>query len=201
MSAASSIRSTPVMVCPVALTELVTAAVASLLRPYSDKVTFVRAWRGDCDVGLVDPELVPEGWHDHSGVPLVAVSRDGAASVAQRAGDLGACAVVGPDLTGDELLLTIEQARRKAARTARSDELSARETEVLTLICRGLSNREIARELFLSPNSVKTYIRTAYRKMGVTSRSQAILWGIHRGLNPDTVIESPVSDEQTVQAI
>jgi DNA-binding CsgD family transcriptional regulator len=186
------------MVCPIALTELVTAAVESLLRPYSSQVTFAKTWRRDCDVGLVDPELVPGTWHEDTGVPLVAVRRDAAAGATRRAQELGAVAVVGPDLTGDELLLSIERARRQSTR---SGELSAREAEVLTLICHGLSNRQISQQLFLSPNSVKTYIRTAYRKMGVSSRSQAILWGIHRGLNPDAEIELPQEEAASVQAI
>src|SRR4051794_30433548 len=91
-----SSRSTPLMVCPIALTELVTAAVDSLLKPYSSDVTFAKVWRRDCDVGLVDPELVPGTWHEVTGVPLVAVCRDAAAaSATRRAQELGAAAVVG----------------------------------------------------------------------------------------------------------
>ena len=37
----------------------------------------------------------------------------------------------------------------------------------------------------LSINSIKSYIRSAYRKIGVTSRSRAILWGIDHGFQPD----------------
>jgi len=59
--------------------------------------------------------------------------------------------------------------------------LSEREAEMLTFITRGLTNDEIARRAFLSINSVKTYIRTAYRKIGVTSRSQAVAWGYRHG--------------------
>lgn len=63
--------------------------------------------------------------------------------------------------------------------------LSAREAEVVSLISRGLSNQEIAERTYLSINSVKTYIRTAYRKIGVTRRSQAVAWGLQHGLLPD----------------
>jgi two-component system, NarL family, response regulator LiaR len=59
--------------------------------------------------------------------------------------------------------------------------LSARETEVLDLICRGLSNLEIAEQLFVSVNSVKTYVRQIYQKIGVSRRSQAVAWGLSRG--------------------
>ena len=38
---------------------------------------------------------------------------------------------------------------------------------------------------YLSPNTVKTYVRSAYRKMGVTTRAQAVAWGIENGLKPD----------------
>jgi DNA-binding NarL/FixJ family response regulator len=59
--------------------------------------------------------------------------------------------------------------------------LSQRESEMLTFITRGLTNEEIARRAYLSINTVKTYIRTAYRKIGVTSRSQAVAWGYNNG--------------------
>jgi len=59
--------------------------------------------------------------------------------------------------------------------------LSAREAEMLTFIVRGLSNEEIARRAYLSVNTVKTYIRTAYRKIGVRTRAQAVAWGFRNG--------------------
>ena len=60
-----------------------------------------------------------------------------------------------------------------------------REAEVLALITQGRSNREIADVMYLSINTVKTYIRSAYRKIGVTGRPQAMLWGIDHGFQPD----------------
>jgi DNA-binding NarL/FixJ family response regulator len=59
--------------------------------------------------------------------------------------------------------------------------LSARETEVLELICRGMSNLEIAEQLFVSVNSVKTYVRQIYQKIGVARRAQAVAWGLANG--------------------
>jgi two-component system, NarL family, response regulator LiaR len=59
--------------------------------------------------------------------------------------------------------------------------LSERESEMLTFITRGLTNDEIARRAFLSINTVKTYIRTAYRKIGVETRAQAVAWGYENG--------------------
>lgn len=62
--------------------------------------------------------------------------------------------------------------------------LTRRESEIIALIAQGLSNQQIADQTFLSINSVKSYIRTAYRKMEVVSRSQAVLWGVRHGFVP-----------------
>jgi DNA-binding NarL/FixJ family response regulator len=59
--------------------------------------------------------------------------------------------------------------------------LGLSESEMLSFITRGLTNDEIARRAFLSINSVKTYIRNAYRKIGVRTRSQAVAWGYQNG--------------------
>ena len=69
----------------------------------------------------------------------------------------------------------------------RSAGLSSREAEILALITQGLRNEEIAARAYLSINTVKTYIRSAYRKIDVTSRSQAVLWGVENGFKPDTL--------------
>nr|WP_232523786.1 response regulator transcription factor [Nocardioides sp. MAH-18] len=69
----------------------------------------------------------------------------------------------------------------------RAAGLSPREAEIIALITQGLSNQEIADRAFLSINSVKTYIRSAYRKIGAQRRSQAVLWGATNGFEPDTL--------------
>lgn len=66
----------------------------------------------------------------------------------------------------------------------REHGLSARESEVLALIAQGLSNQEIADRSYLSINSVKTYIRSAYRKIGVQRRTQAVLWATENAIVP-----------------
>ena len=62
--------------------------------------------------------------------------------------------------------------------------LTPRETEILRLLTLGLSNQEIADECFLSINSVKSYIRSAYRRIAVTNRSQAVVWCLQHGFEP-----------------
>ena len=95
---------------------------------------------------------------------------------------------------------THHSARRAALRTAA--RLTDRELTVLELIAAGLSNREIAEDLWVSINSVKTYIRNAYRKVGVTRRAEAVLWAYHHGLaaSPDddaaAVVAGPPGGER-----
>ncbi len=67
----------------------------------------------------------------------------------------------------------------------RSEGLTNRESEILALITQGKSNSEVAALTFLSQNSIKTYIRSTYRKIGVESRTRAVLWGIEHGFRPD----------------
>jgi NarL family two-component system response regulator LiaR len=62
--------------------------------------------------------------------------------------------------------------------------LTAREAEMLSMIAAGMSNQEIADRSYLSINSVKTYIRTAYRKIGAHRRSQAVRWALQHGFAP-----------------
>ena len=67
----------------------------------------------------------------------------------------------------------------------RNEGLTDREAEILALITQGKSNAEVAELTFLSPNTVKSYIRTIYRKINVASRTQAVLWGVNAGFTPD----------------
>ena len=68
----------------------------------------------------------------------------------------------------------------------RSAGLSPREAEVLALIARGLSNQEIADRAHITLNTVKSYIRATYQKIGVERRTQAVLWATANGFVPDT---------------
>jgi DNA-binding NarL/FixJ family response regulator len=63
--------------------------------------------------------------------------------------------------------------------------LSDRESEILALITQGKSNAEVAAHTYLSPNTVKSYIRSIYQKIDVQSRTQAVIWGIANGFSPD----------------
>jgi LuxR family maltose regulon positive regulatory protein len=78
------------------------------------------------------------------------------------------------------LAAQLEDATRRFTRPRRSreptlrDELSDRELAVLRLLPSPLSAREIGAELFVSLNTVKTHMKAIYRKLGATSREDAV---------------------------
>ncbi|GAA1912713.1 helix-turn-helix transcriptional regulator [Nocardioides hwasunensis] len=87
--------------------------------------------------------------------------------------------VVAPGLLGHEVA--------DPAQPSEVDMLTTRERETLGLIATGKSNADIASTMEISLNSVKSYIRSAYRKTGVQSRSQAVLWAVQHGLGSDVL--------------
>lgn len=79
-----------------------------------------------------------------------------------------------------EQFLPQEIARRLAGRI--SSQLSHRELDVLTLVGKGRSNKEIGIELNLAEATVKVHVTNILAKLGVADRTQAILAGIRRGI-------------------
>jgi DNA-binding NarL/FixJ family response regulator len=63
-----------------------------------------------------------------------------------------------------------------------TDGLTARETEVLRLIARGLSNPEIAEQLYISEATVKTHINNTFAKIGARHRAEAVRYAYRRGI-------------------
>lgn len=92
---------------------------------------------------------------------------------------------------GDRVISPTPRARGVAGGDwpGREEGLTEREAEVLALITQGLNNEEISRRMRLSPNTVKSYIRTCYRRIGVTDRANALLWGVAHGFRPDYLQE------------
>jgi two-component system NarL family response regulator len=60
--------------------------------------------------------------------------------------------------------------------------LTPREMEVLRLVARGLNNRDIARELFISENTVKNHVRNILEKLQLHSRMEAVVYAVRKKL-------------------
>ena len=204
----------PIRVAVVNDYEIVVAGVAAMLAPHHDRVNVVELDSGmpvvnSVDVILydtfaaiqgdgVDLDLLVRG----SDAKVVIFSWNLQAELVQRAVDRGAAGYLSKGLAAEQIVAALEAVHRGETVTPPTSAttvdtspngdwpgqpigLSAREAEVLALITQGLSNQEIADRTYLSINSVKTYIRTAYRKIDVTRRSQAVIWGMKHGFEPD----------------
>lgn len=90
-------------------------------------------------------------------------------------------------VAGGETLLYPQKIRDMAARAGRRDDLvraaqlSAREQEVLRLMARGLSNVEIAQEMYLGSETVKTYVSSLLTKLDARDRTQAVIRAFESG--------------------
>ena len=105
----------------------------------------------------------------------------------------GACALVVLTNEQSEFAGAIRQAvdatvrapfrrRLDESAAAREARLTARESEILAAVARGLTNRDIASELWVSEHTVKYHLSNVYRKLGVSSRTEAVRWAFRSGL-------------------
>ena len=144
-----------------------------------------------------------EWWVAHTSSTVIAVTQDLRPDLGADAFLRGAAAAISIGASAEEFLEVVEaaltghcadsrvaQEAEEATRAGSEVGLTHREAEVLGLIVRGLSNREICVEFHLSTNTVKSYIRSAYRKMEVLSRSEAVEWGVQHGFPLDTDLET-----------
>jgi PAS domain S-box-containing protein len=75
--------------------------------------------------------------------------------------------------------------------TAGLDTLSDREREVLGLICQGRNDKQMSEALHLSPHTIRNHVGSLYRKIGVGSRSAAVVWARERGVTGPASKRSP----------
>lgn len=90
--------------------------------------------------------------------------------------------LISPQIAGKVLQrLRAQGTHEDAARTIRA-ELSGRELEVLKLIANGKDNAQIARELFISPKTVKNHISNILMKLQIENRIQAAVYAVRSGI-------------------
>jgi NarL family two-component system response regulator LiaR len=198
--------------------EVVVHGLASMLRSYSDRIEIVEVDvnthpKASVDIALFD--TFAQSFRDRERIArLVSDPRIGKVVVYTWSADdpavsqtrvPGISAYISKRLAAAELVDALERIHtgetvplQDSGRgplvggdwPGREEGLTARESEVLSLITQGYSNNDIVDTTMLSINSIKSYIRSCYRKIGVTSRSRAILWGIDHGFQPDRMRQS-----------
>ncbi|MDX8054671.1 response regulator transcription factor [Lentzea sp. BCCO 10_0798] len=149
-------------------------------------------------VGLPDGNglrLAREMRDRHPALGIVVLTSHGEDDVLFRALETGASAFVGKSAPIEEILCAIRHASVAASsftatglatamarRHAAHLTLSPREREVLHLLGQGVSIPTIARTLFVSPSTAKTYVSRLYEKLGVSNRAQALMTALRIGL-------------------
>lgn len=207
-------RPDPISVALVDDYDVVLAGLAGMLAPYSDRVRIVEMDANEPLEAPVDVALLDSFAQSDWATQVAALVRSGRAchvvvytwtfhpEQVENARRIGAHGYLSKTATAAELVGAIEAVcagevvvdRPPTARAhpttggnwpGRTEGLTDREAEILALMAQGKSNAEVAGATFLSPNTVKSYIRTLYRKIGVNSRTQAVLWGVRHGFTPD----------------
>lgn len=204
----------PITVALVDDYDVVVKGVANMLEPYRDRVVVAELdstmpVKDAVDIVLYDSFAQPETDHEEIEVlvanpharRVVVYTWNFHPELVESARSRGAHGYLSKTLPARDLVTALEavhageivvsEVDKRARNTpgqdwpGRGEGLSEREAEILALITQGMSNADVARLTYLSPNTVKSYIRTIYRKLGVGSRTKAVLWGVNHGFTPD----------------
>jgi len=195
-------RPNPVRLAIVSRQEVIVRGLTAMLADYPDRVIVTALssrWSHAQGVDVVLYDTI--GLHDSDGGDLdhlikntpakvLIFSRDMRPDLRARALARGASGWVSMSTRSKELVEAVELTvlgkplPDQPNSLGEGAGLSPREVETLALITQGLSNQEIADRLFLTVNTLKTHIRTAYKKIGVSSRAQAVAWCMQHGFAP-----------------
>jgi DNA-binding NarL/FixJ family response regulator len=94
--------------------------------------------------------------------------------------------LLSPSVTRRVINRMAQQPTPALADLAKLDELTQREREVLVLIARGLSNREIAAALVVEESTIRTHVKRILMKLGLRDRVQAVIFAYETGINQPT---------------
>jgi len=197
----------PVRLAIVSRQEVVARGLTAMLADYPDRVIVTAlptVWTKAAGVEVVLYDTF--GLHASDGADLdhllhntranvLVFSRDMRPDLRARALAKGCRSFVSMSTRAKELVEAIELTAagrplpEQEDRLGRGVGLSPREVEAVSLIAQGLANEEIAQRLHLSANTLKSHIRQAYRKIGVTSRAQAVAWALQNGFAPPDLQE------------
>jgi DNA-binding NarL/FixJ family response regulator len=206
-------RGGPIKIALVDDYDVVVVGVANMLEPYRDRVVVAeldtnKPVEDHVDIALYDSFAQPESDHEEVRTLIenprarrvVVYTWNLHPELVSQARDLGVHGYLSKALGARELVAALESVHageivvsRPATKSrihagdwpGRGEGLTDRESEILALITQGKSNAEVAALTYLSPNTVKSYIRGLYRKIDVDSRTQAVLWGVRNGFLPD----------------
>jgi DNA-binding NarL/FixJ family response regulator len=126
----------------------------------------------------------------------IMISGDEQDGVAARAVAAGASGFIPKSFTADEMIAAIKQvlagevfvpARAKDA-TPEHSGLTLRQLEVISMLGRGFSNKEIARALDVAERTVKAHVSAVFEALNVRNRTQAVLVAQRRGFLPSTPV-------------
>lgn len=95
-----------------------------------------------------------------------------------------------------EKLVAIRAPRGTREARAGIADLTGRERDVLALVCRGLADKQVAKALGLSLNTARNHVAAVYRKIGVHSRTAAVVWAQERGLAAEVTAKAAGRREQ-----
>lgn len=180
--------------------ELVVAGIRRMLEPYSSRVVVVETVVGSADVDQrADIALYDTFGRAQLGTDriaqLVAAPNIGSvvvytssmpADTVESLLGMGVSGCLSKSLSAIDLVRSLERVHRGEITVAMrssggpsdfsspNNKLSYRESEVLALLSQGLRNRAIAKALFVGEETVKSHLKSIYRKLGVSSRGEAI---------------------------
>ena len=210
----TTVDTRPILIALVNDYDVVLTGVAHMLDGYSDRIVIAeldanKGVNAVVDIVLYDSFAQPESDRDELSTlvanprarRVVVYSWNLHPDLIDNARKAGAHGYLSKTLPAQELVAALEKIHAgeiitsepsSRARSApgldwpgKREGLTDRESEILALITQGMSNAEVSSLTYLSPNTVKSYIRSVYRKIEVSSRTQAVLWGVNHGFTPD----------------